>query len=192
MKREIEARYYPIDKDQVLEMIKGIFCIDNFKQYVIKRYILSISEGKFLRVRSEAGTVTAAIKHRRGSEMWEQQVVMSNCTLEGALAFFGELGIVHDSYQESERIEIRNLVGDFILTIDMWPGLEPLLEVEVQNECDIISIEQLLRVDHLRFHGSISELYQKIHGIDKEKFNTLPQLTFENWRSILRNEENSL
>jgi len=183
MKVEIEARYYDIDVDVVRRALRGRVWTP-LKKY--KRMVWDIKDkpGAFLRVRECAMSTEITVKHIRDPKKirgtLEKTIIFEGRRLLEPLAcIFRLLGYPKGSLQETKRAEwiIFCPEGNRILiSLDYWPGLKPLLEIEAADEEGIQYTEKLLKLPS-RFEGGIAELYSMEYGITKEELNAIPRLT---------------
>ena len=134
---------------------------------------------KWGRVRQESNKVTMTIKEIRGlgvNDTYELELMVNDFDI--ATAFFEECNIHEKAFQENMR-EMWNRNGVEV-TIDTWPGLNPFIEIEGENEKTVIEVSNELGFDFKKaVFGSIDLVYEKELGISAQKIINLPEITFE-------------
>jgi adenylate cyclase, class 2 len=135
MHTELEAMYGNIDKDVMREKLRSAGAVCERAEYSQIRYIYNLATPvlhKWVRLRSDGRTHTIAYKES-GTTLHEQkelEVTVSN--FEQSHELLQILGCVAVSYEETKR-EVWRL-GEAEVTIDTWPHLEPLVEIEAPTE----------------------------------------------------------
>jgi adenylate cyclase class 2 len=141
---EVELRSYDVDGHALRETLRNLGAVSLGEQ-VFKRAVLDvhpIDPNKWIRVRSNGSETTFAIKQR--------QVVKDGVTLEmdgeieekvesfeTTLQLLSLLGFEPRSVQES-RSDIYELDGAEV-SIDSWPGMQDLLEIEAKDDTDSVA-----------------------------------------------------
>ncbi len=185
MKKEIEATILSIDKDKARKKLRE----NNFElkipEYLMKRKTFDFSKvspglNKWGRIRQESDKITMTVKEERGKDinsMYEIEVTVNN--FDDACSLFEACNITAKSFQENLR-EVW-VKGEIEVTIDTWPGLKPLMEIEGIDEDLVRKITQDLGYDfNEAIFGSIDLVYEKELGIPREQIIVLPEITFVN------------
>jgi len=92
-------------------------------------------KGSWIRLRHEGDEITLAFKQRLGigkdndEGMEEIEFVVSD--FEQAEHFLLSIGLIRKGYQENKRI--RYQLGNIEFDIDLWPKLNPYLEIEAPS-----------------------------------------------------------
>jgi len=185
MKNEIEATFLSINKDVMRDKLKSAGFKLKTPEYLMRRKTFDFSRiapgrNKWGRVRQEADKVTMTVKEIRGSginDTYEVELIVND--FETAAAFFEACGIPAKAYQENMReVWVRNGVE---VTIDTWPGLNPFVEIEGENEKVVREISKELGFDFKKaVFGSIDLVYEKELGIPAQTIIRLPEITFAN------------
>ena len=185
MKNEIEATFLSINKDVIRDKLKSAGFKLKTPEYLMRRKTFDFSRiapgrNKWGRVRQEADKVTMTVKEIRGSginDTYEVELIVND--FETAAAFFEACGIPAKAYQENMReVWVRNGVE---VTIDTWPGLNPFVEIEGENEKVVREISKELGFDFKKaVFGSIDLVYEKELGIPAQTIIRLPEITFAN------------
>ena len=121
-----------------------------------------------------------AIKETLGpgiNETYEVELTVND--FDTAAEFLRGAGIRAKAFQENTR-EVWSR-GGIEATIDTWPGLQPFVEIEGQNESEVRAASHELGFDFSQaFFGSIDYVYEMELGIAAKTINQLPEITFEN------------
>jgi len=139
-------------------------------------------KNSYLRVRDEWDRVTCTYKEQKE---WNLDIT-SISELETEVQDFDimvkiykKLWFKEKSFQESYR-EIWHINDEIECMIDVWPGLEPYIEIEWENEEIVKKYSQLLGFDYNDgIFGSSFQIYEKELGIDFDTMNNLPRITFD-------------
>jgi len=185
MKKEIEATYLSVDKENVRKKLRAAGFALQTPEYMMRRKTFDFSRvapgrNKWGRVRQEADKITMTVKEVRGSginDTYEIELVVNN--FDTACDFFEACNIPAKAYQENMR-EVWKRDGVEV-TIDTWPGLNPFVEIEAETEEVVrkISGELDFNFDEAVF-GSIDIVYEKELGIPAATIIKLPEITFVN------------
>lgn len=184
MPTEWEASFWSIDKEAMRATLgaAGATCI--YPERTMRRFTFFPPEGtplkkSWVRIRDEGDKITMSIK-QVGTTL-EEQKELEICVsdFEVGAEFLRTLGCKEKAYQETKR-ELWSL-GDVAITIDTWPFLEPLVEVEGSSEEAIRTVSEQLGFNwsEARF-TSVAEAYIEKYGVPYERINTgTPRLVFE-------------
>ena len=96
-----------------------------------------------------------------------------------AVEFVKAIGCQEKAYQESKR-ELWQ-IGDTEITIDEWPYLEPLVEVEGQSEQIVKEVSAKLGFDYSQaMFCAVGKIYAQKYGLDENFINNhIAKITFE-------------
>ena len=185
MKKEIEATFLSIDKDDVRKLLKETGFELKTPEYLMRRKTFDFSRiapgrNKWGRVRQESDKVTMTVKEIRGSginDTHEVELIVND--FDTAAAFFEACGIPAKAFQENRReVWARNGVE---VTIDTWPGLNPFVEIEGVDENTVREAAKELGFDFKKaVFGSIDLVYERELGIPADVIIRLPEITFSN------------
>lgn len=185
MNIEYEATFTKIDKDQMRQKLKQAGATLIRPEFLMKRYCFLppkfIHEEAWLRVRDEGDKTTMALKIMEGKKITDQkEVELVIDDFQKGYEFLKALQCKQIAYQETKR-EIWHL-NNVEITIDTWPGLQPVLEIEGPNEDSVKSVAEKLGFNwHNAIFFSIDEIYERELGIPREIINTqTPEITFKN------------
>ena len=194
MNIEYEATYANIDKEEMRQRLKSSGASLVKPEFLQKRVVFNLPAGHehqnaFVRVRDEQDKITMSYKCVPNSGKIEDQkeICLQVDDFQEAVSFLKAIGCRDKSYQETKR-ELWCLDGAEI-TIDEWPYLEPVIEIEGQSEETVKKVCERLGFDYSEAHfGSISKQYVDKYHIDYEVINQkTARLTFEDKNPFLPN-----
>jgi adenylate cyclase, class 2 len=184
MNIEYEATFTQINKDAIRQKLQDLGAVLIKPEILMKRDVyqppIEIKEG-WLRVRDEGDKITMALKQMTGTNITDQKEIEFEVSdYKNACHLLEEIGCHSKSYQETLR-EIWQL-DDIEFSIDTWPGLQPFIEIEGQNEEKVRAMAEKLGFDWQdAIFFSTDEIYERELGIPREIINNqTPQITFEN------------
>lgn len=185
MKNEIEATFLSVNKDSIQAKLKAVGFELETPEYLMRRKTFDFSyiapgQNKWGRVRQESNKITMTVKEIRGkgiNDIYEVELIVND--FDSACAFFEACGIPAKAFQENIReVWVRNGIA---VTIDTWPGLNPFVEIEGENEKIVKDVSKELGFDFEKaVFGSIDLVYEKELGIPAETIIRLPEITFAN------------
>ncbi|MBN1326250.1 CYTH domain-containing protein [Candidatus Falkowbacteria bacterium] len=184
MNIEYEATYYPVDKEQIRQILKKVGAKLMRPEFLMKRMPFHPPKdigNAWLRVRDEGDKITMSLKKITGDKITDQkevQLIIDN--FDEGIKFLESIGAKQKSYQENLR-EIWHL-DNAEICIDTWPGLKPLLEIESNNEADVKNavIKLGLKWEDALFCAA-DKIYERELGIPKDVIdNKTPEITFKN------------
>ncbi len=188
MQIEYEATFIHINKDEIRERLKKVGAKLVYHEMVQKRVVFDPASGfqkfgKFIRVRDEGEKITLTLKEvgDKGIEdKKEMEVDVSD--FDNTVSILKSIGCNARSYEESKR-ELWEFDGAKI-TIDDWPYLFPLVEVESGSEQEVKIISEKLGFnwDEAKF-CTAGDLYVEKYGkgpLDiARELGSMTTLTFE-------------
>lgn len=184
MQTEWEAAFWNIDKDQIRAKLPILGATLIYPERLMRRVNLFLPEGTalkgFARIRDEGDRITMTVKDMSGSKIEEQkeaEVVVDN--FERAQEVLRALGCKDKNYQETRR-ELWHL-NDTEVTIDEWPFIEPLVEIEGKSEEEVRGVAALLGFEWADAHfTSADKMYAARYGVEASWVNRgIPRLTFD-------------
>jgi len=181
---EYEATFANVDKDEMRERLKKAGATLLRPEFLQKRIPFHLpkekrAKNKFARVRDEGDKITLSLKIFEGEKIEDQkEICLTVNSFDDAVNFLKEIGCEPKSYQESKR-ELWELDGVEI-TIDEWPFLEPLVEVEGNSEEEVKKVSEKIGFDYSKaLFVPASKLYQEKYNIPEEQVNTTPKIVFD-------------
>lgn len=195
METEFEVKFSPIKLDQFRKKLKLL----GAKLVVpMRKMRRAIFDGKlhpqfkcdYIRVRDEGGKTRLSSKiHAKEdgqiSDQKETEEIVEN--FERTIELFKAMGLEMDRYQETEREEWRYKSTSVV--IDLWPWLEPAIEIEGESEEKVKQVVMNLGLDwNSRIITSRVELYMKAYGLNEEEtLLRMSSLTFEGENPFVKN-----
>ena len=183
MQTEFEATFLKIDKDDMRCRLKEAGAVLVYSETLLKRDVFDPPmpiKGGWLRVRQEADGTTMSLKVVDGDKIEDQkEIELKIDKYKQGVEFLLAIGARHKSYQETKR-ELWNFMNTEV-TIDTWPGLQPLVEIEGNGEETVKLAAAALGFDYAKAHfGAVDVVYEAELGIPFHIINQLPIITFEN------------
>lgn len=182
---EYEATFEHVDKEAVRARLRSVGAERVRESFLQKRVVFNLPkgherEGAWLRVRDEGDKITCCLKQVSGSGIEDQkELEITVSDFETAVAILEMAGSEKKAYQETRR-ELWRLDGVDV-TIDEWPWLEPIVEVEGASEEVVRVTAETLGFDWEKaLFCAADELYVRAYGITKDQINNhTPNLVFE-------------
>ena len=188
MNIEYEATFVDIDKDTMREKLKEVGAKLIRPEFMQKRVVFDLPkghemEGGFVRVRDEGDKVTFTLKVVDGKNIEDQKEIITEVKdFDNTVALLKAIGCPPMAYEETRR-ELWNFENADI-TIDDWPHLGVILEVEGKSEEDVKRISETLGFDYSKARFCTSgKLYVEKYGYGPvtlaKKTGKFTELTFE-------------
>lgn len=160
---------YSMDMEDILDKVKSS------KTLIEEINKLNVNPNKWIRLRKSNEKVELTVKHILNKNKDKIQKVKETeievSSLEEANLILESIGVVHRNYQE--KIRYSYIFKSAEIEIDLWPGLEPYMEIECDSEDVINEIVDLLGFNDKRiFSLNIEELYRE-KGVDILKISEL-------------------
>lgn len=178
---EYEGRILNIDgisvRKKLADLGAELVAKKDYRRYVFNT--IPAIKDRWVRLRTDGQKTKLTVKEMAsatvdGVQEWETVVD----DFETTLTMLEKMGLRPKGYQENRR-ELYTLDG-VKLSIDEWPGLKPLLEIEGHNKDEVYSMLNKLDLDSSQFTAnSISQIYLDELGIDLDN---RPELRFEDFK----------
>ncbi len=177
MGKEIEMAYYGIDRDSIvaqLEQLKAEF-LGSFKMRRVNFQVAT--NGKtgtaayytcWIRVRTDGNSSTITLKEQKGSKItgrYEYEVKVDN--FDNAVIILAKaLQAKEYDYFENQREAYK--LGSLTFTIDKFPMLPYLLEIEGKSKKVIEDVLKKVKIDgEIDKNKSVpTKEYYRMHGVD--------------------------
>ncbi len=179
MQTEYELRILNIDKDAVIKKLESLGARKVHDEVVQQRYIMDFPDNRlwksdgWVRVRKVGDErVELTYKNRTHPHTVDSthEVCFEVSNADEALDFLKEIGLEVKRFQENKRIKYRK--NNVFYDIDTWPGKQPYVEIESDNEQDVWKAVAMLGfkkedciftagpelLELLGFHGKEQEL----------------------------------
>ena len=177
---EYEGRVLDINKEAVRRKLAGcgaeLIAKKDYRRYVFNT--IPAIKDRWVRLRTDAHKNKLTVMEMTsatvvGVLVWETAVD----DFETTLAMLEKIGLKPKGYQENRR-ELYMLDGAK-LSIDEWPGLKPLLEIEGHSKDEVYAMLNRLDLDSSQFTAnSISQIYLDELDINLD---SRPELRFEDF-----------
>jgi len=186
MKTEFEVVFTWIDRENITKKIKALNWICIKENTLMKRVIFETQNNKrwsYLRVRDEWDKITCTYKEENLltndiNSIKELETVVKD--FDVMVDIFRKLWLNEKSYQETYR-EIWEINNEIEIMIDLWPWLNPYIEIEWENEEVVRKYSNLLWFDYDNWIFWTSfQVYEKELWLDYEFLNSLKEVTFDN------------
>lgn len=150
MNAEIEAKFVNLDHDEVRASLIRLEATLIQPMRMMRRVAIDTpimqAKNAYLRIRDEGDKVTVTYKQfdsRTIDGAKEIEVTIND--FETAVALFAASGLTHTSYQESRR-ETWHL-GEVEIVLDIWPWLNPYIEIEGPSVEMVMDVANRLGLD---------------------------------------------
>ena len=172
MQPEIEAKFLNVDFEKLRKLLKENKAICTQPMRMMKRVamdfpdrLLQTNANAWVRVRDEGDKITLSLKKAEGDEIHHQKelsVVVND--FDTAVKILESIGCDIRMYQETKR-ELWKL-NDVEITIDFWPFIEPLIEIEADSEEKVKDTAEKLGMDYSKaIFGPVGKVYEMKYDI---------------------------
>lgn len=189
MQTEFEATFTNINKDEIRQKLTelGAKCV---KPEVLMRRVIFYppieDDLGWMRVRDEGDVITMSYKRFPGYQKQEnkiedqQEICLEIKDFDQGVEMLKFMGAKQKAYQETKRENWS--FGNLEISLDTWPGLNPFIEIEGQNEKEVKEVAKKLGFNYSEaLFGPVHLVYEQELGIPAEVINNqIPQITFGN------------
>jgi adenylate cyclase class 2 len=187
MSQEFEAQVLDINKKKVRQILKEIGGKRVHKMFKMIRCAYELCAGDtsakgFARVRTEYSGTTMTVKIYNNKDFPEEYEISIKEDFETGKKFLDALNLKVKAYQETYREKWRVPIEDVNeITIDLWPGLPPYMEIDCNSEKALNKVIKLFNVSKDKIsYGPSARKYESYYGIDPKVINEkTPRLTFK-------------
>lgn len=190
MANEYELKFLAVDEDAT----RQLFAENGFElskpKKLMRRQTYHLPkdhpehESKWGRVRDEGDQITATIKWYATpdtpsiSDVHEEEITVKDW--DEGVAWVEARGFTPTAYQENTREAWRKPdVEGLEVTIDIWPGLKPYIEIEANSVDQVNSVARELGYDPANgIAGGTEVVYQLEAGIPAQDIKRMPTITF--------------
>lgn len=159
MALEIEARILDVDVEALREKLGNLGAVQ-YEELLMREMLFTppTGAGQVLRVRDDGEHVT--ITHKRSVDgLSREETELGAAGYAAAVALFDALGLARDLYREKHRISFH--LGNAAISIDQYPGIPALAEVEAPDVASVVAACLALDLDFsAHFAGGTPEIYQ--------------------------------
>jgi adenylate cyclase class 2 len=180
MQTEFEVKFLETDPVQIRAKLKQLGATMVASERVLRRRNFESDEilkkNAWVRVRDEGDRVTMTYKQTNDLTVsGTQEVNLEVDSFDAARDFLKEVGLKERAYQETKR---ESWILDSVhLDIDTWPWLQPVLEIEGENEHSLQRVATQLGLtwqDHMA--SDITLVYQKYYEFNLDDLYSRPIL----------------
>lgn len=184
---EIEAKFYPVNVAELRKKLVeiGAKCVSPMR--LMKRAVFDHLDNPqlpvaYIRVRDEGDSITFSAKDYANEEKGhkhQRELLVNVSSFESTVNLLKLIGLKQTNYQESKRETWK--LGEAEVCIDIWPGLEPYIEVEAKSLEDIERVAAVLPLKNSkRYEGGLLKVYIDVYGWDKSTaLEKVKHLTFD-------------
>lgn len=173
--QEIEVRFLEINKNDLVQRLKGIRADDQGEQ-LLKEVIFYNSDlswrdqGRFVRVRQWGDRVAMTYKHHQSHEIdGTEEIELSIENFDKAILFLERIGLRLARFQEKRRHTFR--FNGAIIDIDTWPRVPTYVEIEGVSEKIVRETAEFLGFDWSKaVFESAGYVIENRYGIPVTKF----------------------
>jgi adenylate cyclase class 2 len=185
MNTEIEAKFVNVDHEMVRMKLEEIGAEIEQPMRLMKRVLFETDElrakNAFIRVRDQGDKVTLTYKQfdeRSITGAKEIEIVVNN--FDETVKLLIAAGMPLGSFQETKRETWK--LGSTEIVLDLWPWLNPYIEIEGQSESNVKEVASLLGFDWTEaVFGDVMEAYrvQYPHMGEHDTVGNIAEVKFE-------------
>ena len=186
MNTEIEVKFVNVNHDTVREKLNEIGAQLEQPMRLMKRVTIDSGELKaknaFLRVRDQGDKVTLTYKQfDELSVSGAKEIEVTVSDFDETVKLLAAAGLPHGSFQETQRETWK--LGTTEIVLDLWPWLNPYIEIEGQSEDDVKAVARSLGFDwSTAVFGDVMEAYrvQYPHIGPRDTVGNVAEVKFDN------------
>jgi adenylate cyclase, class 2 len=196
MQTEIEAKFLHVEHNQLREKLQklGATCKQPMRLMRRRNYDypderLSKQFNGWVRLRDEGDKVTLSYKQLNDRTLHgtkEVSVVVDDFAASDSL--LQAIGLEQNSYQETKRESWH--LDDVEIELDVWPWIDPMLEIEGPSETAVrVAAEKLGLKWEDATHGSVEIAYQNEYDVSEDEIDRWEEITFTptpDWLEVKR------
>lgn len=166
MKAELEVKFLDIDIEDIRARLESAGATLEQPLRLMRRVLIEqpqhAAENAFLRIRDEGDKVTLTFKRRAEEHPTKmdstKEIEVTVSDFDATVEIFTEAGWPYLTYQETKRETWR--CGESEVVIDMWPWLDPMIEIEGPTEAEVRATADALGFEWSEaFYGHIDDVY---------------------------------
>ena len=172
--KEIETKLTDFDEEKVKNTLEKRTI--RISDHIQKRWVFNINDGKegideFVRIRTDGVKTTLAYKYRKGSGLSNTEEFETDISDFDMAAIIFKKIIPNCYYQENRRVTYK--YKDTEITMDYWPMIAPIIEIEAPQENMINTvIGELDIIATNKGNVSMAKIYAE-NGIDIHSYKEL-------------------
>ena len=175
MEVEIEAKWVDVSHTELRKKLTDIGANLVHPEVLMRRVVFnSIGNklGEWARVRDEGDRITMSYKRvdDETTATGMSEVTLSIDDFDKGVKFLTEIGLERKAFQETKR-ELWKL-GNAEITLDTWPWLPQLIEIEASSEMELSEIADKLGFSMSNaMYASADYVYTKYYDMDIDDIN---------------------
>ena len=189
MTTEIEVKFLHIDHDDLRAKLRGLDATCTKPMRLMRRAIIDYPDRRlqtdesnsFIRVRDEGDITTLTFKQFQALSVdGAKEITTTVDSFENTIKIFEAAGLEVLSFQESMR-ETWEFRGCEIV-LDVWPWLNPYIEIEGPDTSTLQHVSLLLNLDwNDAVFGDVMVAYraQYPHLLEHQTVGSLPEVKFD-------------
>jgi len=172
---EIEAKFYPVNIDEMRNSLREIGAVCVSPMRLMKRAVFDKRDNPqlpvaYIRVRDEGDKVTFSAKdypdEKKGFKH-QRELYVNVSAFETTVKLLEIIGLVQTNEQESKRETWK--INNTEVCIDVWPGLEPYIEIESDTTQNLELLARKLPINNSRrYNGGLLQVYMDVYSWDKK------------------------
>jgi adenylate cyclase class 2 len=184
---EIEAKFYPVNIEEMRKSLREIGAVCVSPMRLMKRVVFDKRDNPqlpvaYIRVRNEGDKITFSAKDYPDIEKGfkhQRELVVNVSEFDATVNLLKIIGLVQTNDQESKRETWK--IENTEICIDVWPGLEPYIEIESDSIENMESVAEKLPVGKSRrYNGGLLPVYMDVYGWDRPTaLKNVAHLTFD-------------
>lgn len=194
MNIEYEATFTNIDKDKIRRRLRQLPAKLIKPEFLQKRVVFNLPKarkikGSWLRVRDEGDKITLSLKIVDGHKIEDQkEICVEVDDFNQTVDLLTAIGCQKKAYQETKREQW--MLDNVEVTIDEWPFLEPLVEVEGQSEKAVKAVSEKIGFDYKKaLFCAIGKLYSLKYGLVQDIIdNHTPLIVFNGQNPFVKSK----
>ncbi len=164
MNSEIEAKFVSIDHNEVREKLRGVGAVCEQPMRLMRRAVFHneamVAKDAYVRVRDEGNRVTMTYKQFDDADSIHgvREIETEVGDFETAVAILEQTGLSKDTYQETKRETWQ--LEDVEVVLDVWPWIDPFIEIEGPSEMAVRKTAEALGFDWSdAIFGGVASVY---------------------------------
>jgi adenylate cyclase class 2 len=183
MAQEYEVQITDINPDEIQKKLRDLGAIEE-EECFQKRWIFDIRclnsedprKGEWIRLREKSGKVTLTYKNKKGKGISDtEEIEVGVDDFDKMKEILSKSDAFEGKYYQENKTKIFKL-DDIEFSIDTWPMIPPILEIEGESEASVKKGLKLLGFEGDDYgHPGLIDIYKK-YGID---LHSIEELTFK-------------
>lgn len=184
MKIEYEAKFFVVDKDAYIQKLYSLGAVLMHERSLLKRALFvgpKSNPSNWLRIRAEFGKTFVTYKElvqgdvRLVDNVRELQIEVSS--YQDTITLFSLMG--YEVFRRIENYRQTFIYKNCEVTLDEWPGLPLISEIEGPNAAAVFQVAQDLGFTQSDAkYISFFKVYELVYGLSFEQINQLEVIDF--------------